>query len=248
MKIRSYYRGEKPFKYGILAVKEFNPDVVLLDDGFQHLKLVRDIDLVLLDNNKPFGNNHFFPRGILRETVSSLVRGDAVILTRSDIEKPEPLNQIESLIPGKPIFSSFHTPYIFKVVTGNSLESKDRLKISTRYEFEIFKDRRVLAFSGIARNDDFRRIIEGFKCELVEFSEFPDHHWYSNKELSEIVSSAKSRLAEYIFTTEKDYVRIIDKKKWPIDIVVIGIETIFRDETFDHFIKNRVNGLLNTRI
>ena len=122
----------------------------------------------------------------------------------------------------------------------------DRLNISSKYDFNIFKKKRVFAFSGIAINDNFRRTIESFKCKLENFSGFPDHHPYSNRELDEIVKSAMDLSAEFIFTTKKDYVRIAHKTKWPIDLVVIGIEISFgeNDIAFKSFIKSRLRGLL----
>jgi tetraacyldisaccharide 4'-kinase len=238
--------GQNRFKTGMLAIKKFKPDVLLLDDAFQHLKLHRDIDLVLLDSKEPLGNTYLFPRGILRETVSALSRGDAVILTRSDVGKPAALNQIKSVIPRKPIFYSSHVPYIYQIVTGNSLQSADRLNISSKYDFDIFKNKRVSAFSGIASNDDFRRTIESFKCQLENFSGFPDHHPYSNRELDEIVRSAMDLSVEFIFTTEKDYVRIAHKIKWPIRLVIVGIEISFgeNDMAFQSFIKSRLQRLI----
>ena len=238
--------GQNRFKAGKLAIQEFNPDVLLLDDAFQHLKLHRDIDLVLLDSNKPFGNTYLLPRGTLRETKSALLRGDAFILTRSDEGKPAALGQIKRVVPRKPIFYSFHTPYIYKIVTGNSLKSADRPDISSRYNFDIFKKKRVFAFSGIANNDDFRRTIESFKCKLEHFSEFPDHHQYSDKELDEILESAADLSVEFIFTTEKDYVRIAHKIKWPIHLVIIGIEISFGENelAFQSFIKSRLQEII----
>jgi tetraacyldisaccharide 4'-kinase len=238
--------GQNRFKAGRLAIQEFKPDVLLLDDAFQHLKLHRDIDLVLLDSKDPLGNTYLFPRGTLRESASALSRGDAVILTRSDIEKPASLGQIKKHFPRKPIFHSFHTPYVYKIVTGNRSQSRDRLTISSKYDFDIFKNKRVFAFSGIASNDDFRRTIESFQCKLENFSGFPDHHQYSDKELDKIIKSATDLSAEFIFTTEKDYVRIAHKIKWPMDLVIIGIEICFRenDIAFKSFIKRRLQELI----
>jgi len=238
--------GQNRFKAGRLAIREFKPDVLLLDDAFQHLKLHRDLDLVLLDNKDPLGNTYLFPRGTLRETASALSRGDAVILTRSDMGKAPSLGQIKKHFPRKPIFHSFHTPYIYKIVTENSLKSRDRLTISSKYDFDIFKNKRAIAFSGIASNDDFRRTIESFKCKVEKFSGFPDHHPYSDRELDEIVKSAMDLSAEFIFTTEKDYVRIAHKIKWPITLVIIGIEISFgeNDIAFKSFIKRRLKGLI----
>jgi len=238
--------GQNRFKAGRLALQEFKPDVLLLDDAFQHLKLHRDLDLVLLDNKEPLGNTYLFPRGTLRETASVLSRGDAVILTRSDIGKPAFLGQIKKHFPRKPIFHSFHTPYIYKILAGNSSQSRDRLTISSKYDFDIFKNKRAFAFSGIASNDDFRRTIESLKCKLENFSEFPDHHQYSDKELDEILEFATDLSVEFIFTTEKDYVRIAHKIKWPIHLVIIGIEISFgkNDIAFQSFIKSRLQALI----
>lgn len=238
--------GQNRFEACILAIKKFKPDVLLLDDAFQHLKLHRDIDLVLLDSKKPFGNTYLFPRGTLRETTSALLRGDAVILTRSDVGKPAALCQIKTVVPRKPIFHSFHTPYIYKVVAGNSLKLPDELSISSKYNFDIFKSKRVFAFSGIASNDNFRRTIESFQCKLEDFSGFPDHHPYSNRELDEMVKTAMDLSVEFVFTTEKDYVRIAHKIKWPIHLVIIGIEITFgeNDMAFQSFIKSRLQRLI----
>ena len=238
--------GKDRLKAGRLAIREFKPDVLLLDDAFQHLKLHRDLDLVLLDSKDPLGNTYLFPRGTLRETASALSRGDAVILTRSNIEKPASLDQIKKHFPRKPIFHSFHTPYIYKIVTGNRSQSRDLPTISSKYDFDIFRNKRVFAFSGIASNDDFRRTIESFKCKIEDFSGFPDHHPYSDRELDEIVKSATDLSAEFIFTTEKDYVRMANKIKWPITLVIIGIEISFgeNDIAFKSFIKSRLQGLI----
>jgi tetraacyldisaccharide 4'-kinase len=238
--------GQNRFKAGRLAIQEFKPDVLLLDDAFQHLKLHRDLDLVLLDSIEPLCNTFLFPRGTLRETASALSRGDAVILTRSDIGKAPSLDQIKKHVPRMPIFHSSHIPYIYKIVTGNSIQSQDSSTSSSEYDFGAFKNKRVFAFSGIASNDDFRRTIESFQCKLENFSEFPDHHQYSEKELDKVVKSAMDVSAEFIFTTEKDYVRIAHKIKWPMDLVIIGIEISFgeNDIAFKSFIKRRLQGLI----
>jgi len=238
--------GQNRFKAGRLAIREFKPDVLLLDDAFQHLKLHRDLDIVLLDSKAPLGNTYLFPRGTLRESASALSRGDAVVLTRSDIGKTPSLDQIKKYFPRKPIFHSFHSPYIYKIVTGNRSQSRDLPTISSKYDFDIFRNKRVFAFSGIASNDDFRRTIESFKCKLENLSGFPDHHQYSDKELEEILKSATDLSVEFIFTTEKDYVRMAHKIKWPITLVVIGIEISFgeNDIAFKSFIKRRLQGLI----
>lgn len=238
--------GQDRYKAGMLAIEKFNPDVILLDDGFQHLRIDRDINLVLLDTQKPFGNTYLFPRGTLREKPSALTRGDAVILTRSDVKKPATLDQIRRLIPEMPIFHSVHTPNIVKIVTGSHSKLGGRLHIQSKDAFDIFKNKSVFAFSGIARNDDFRRTIERFGCRLSGFSEFPDHHQYSDSELDSILNTAMNLSVDFIFTTEKDYIRLTQKIMGPLDLVIIGVEISFRENelAFKSFIKERLKILM----
>jgi len=240
--------GKNRFKAGTLAVKKFNTDVILLDDGFQHLGLFRDINLVLLDSARPFGNNYLFPKGTLREPISSISRGDAIILTRSNVTQTNALVKLKNFKKSVPIFQSFHVPYIYKIIHANNASHKERSRPLLKPDFHSFNGKRVFAFSGIARNDDFRRTIENLNCKITDFFEFPDHHWYLENELDEIVNSAIDLSSDCIFTTEKDYARIIHRNTWPIDIVIIGIETAFKDDAFDSFIKNRLNKIANKRI
>jgi len=234
--------GQNRFEAGMLAVREFEPDVIVLDDAFQHLKLNRDTDLVLLDDNSPFGNGHLFPKGTLREPISSISRGDAIILTRSNFLKTGSLVKLKGMMKNKPIFQSAHVPYVYKIVDGNNASPHLKSRDLFERDFDIFNKKRGFAFSGIARNDDFRNTVESFKCKVTGFSGFPDHHQYSDRELGEIVKSAMDLSADFIFTTEKDYVRIAHKIKWPIDLVVIGIEISFgkNDIDFKSFIEKRL--------
>jgi len=240
--------GKNRYDAGMYAVKELKTEVVVLDDAFQHLKLKRDIDLVLLDNIRPFGNMHLFPRGILREPMSSLSRGDAFLFTRSDSssDKAEKnaLIKLKRYADEKPIYKSYHDPYIYKIVNGENISLKKEKGGSFSFNFKFLKGRKVFAFSGIARNTDFRRTLESLKCDVRGFLEFADHHRYSTRDFEGIFRLAKDAEAGFLVTTEKDYVRISSKIKWPIDLVVIGIEISFGDDedAFNSFIKNRLEG------
>ncbi len=241
--------GKDRFKAGMLAVKEFNPDVVLLDDGFQHLRLYRDIDLVLLDFNTPFGNGNLLPRGILREPASSLSRADALILTRSDSSpgsiKANLLDRLMYLSQKRSVYITFHAPYIYKVVKAVGDMEHIVLSKSRDWDSEIIKGRNVFAFSGIARNEDFKHTVESFGCDVSGFAGFPDHHKYSNEDINKILRSAKDAGAEIVCTTEKDYARMGNSKSWPIDLVIIGIEIAFGDDeaAFNAYIQNRLSEL-----
>ena len=224
--------GKNRFEAGELSIREFNPDVVVLDDAFQHLKLFRDINIVLLDYRYPFGNHHLIPRGILREPISSVNDGDAYILTRADAPDSDSIASPILERMKRPFFRSFHVP---------SAYSTNR-EMSEIHDPEYLKGRRGYAFSGIARNSDFRRTIDMLGCDIVGFSEFPDHYRYAGNDLEQISERAKKAGAEVLITTEKDYVRIHQMRTWPVELVVIGIRTSFGDQSdaFHDFIHKRL--------
>ncbi|MDO9565352.1 MAG: tetraacyldisaccharide 4'-kinase [Candidatus Desulfaltia sp.] len=270
--------GQNRYKAGRLAIKEFDPDVIVLDDAFQHLNLKRDIDIVLLDCRRPFGNAHLLPRGILREPISALKRSNAFVLTRfdfaSDYIRQTAVDKIESLAPGRPVFRSFHVPNLYKPANDKKRmpggikltpppgppPSKGRVwegvKKGNSYTIELqnfdsvlLHGRRVAAFSGLAENNDFRRTVESLKCDLIDFFEFPDHHKYTENDLQTIIQSSINAQAEFILTTEKDYVRISGKSSWPIEIVVVGIELSLGDDesAFIDFIKTNLKEIRKRR-
>ena len=114
--------GRNRFEAGRQAISKFDPDVIVLDDGFQHLKLQRDLDLVLLDYRKPFGNGHLLPRGVMREPASALLNANAVILTRSDAvngnEMSSSLKRLHFYERNKPVYRTFHHPFVYKIING----------------------------------------------------------------------------------------------------------------------------------
>ena len=220
--------GHDRYAVGQMALNAFGSEVLVLDDGFQHLALARDIDLVLLDDRQPFGNGHLLPRGTLREPISALSRGDAFILTRSVIPESLTVEALKDIPSHRPVFRSFHTPKIEKIVRGDAGEFSGRSKETISYGTELLKDRRVFAFSGIARNDDFKKTIQSLGCNVAEFLEFPDHHRYSDRDIETISRLSVAAGGEFLLTTEKDFVRFAHRRhNWPIDLVVVGIETAF---------------------
>jgi tetraacyldisaccharide 4'-kinase len=227
--------GKNRFEAGMQAVKKFDPDVIVLDDAFQHLKLKRDINLVLFDAKRPFGNSYLLPRGILREPPSSLLRSDAFLLTRSDcaseIEVKKSLAELKGFIQGKPTFNTSHVPYVYKVEKGKHVPFESVSRNSFLYDFDFLRDHRVFAFAGIARNDDFLHTVKSFKCDITKFLGFKDHHKYSDGDLAKILRLAIEANVEFLITTEKDYARIADRTIWPIDLFVIGIEVSFIDDS-----------------
>ncbi len=241
--------GKDRFEAGMQAVKKFNPDVIVLDDAFQHLKLKRDINLVLLDAKRPFGNSHLLPRGILREPPSSLLRSDAFILTRFDCASESALENsltgLKALIQSRPVFKTSHSPYAYIVKKGKHIPFESISTSSFLCDFDFLRDRKVFTFAGIARNDDFLNTVKSFKCDITDFIAFEDHHRYSDNDLNRMFSLAEKTNVEFLITTEKDYVRIAHKIEWPIKLVVIGIKISFgKDEkSFKTFISGWLKGI-----
>ncbi len=227
--------GKNRFQAGMQAVNNFKPDVIVLDDAFQHLKIKRDIDLVLLDSDNPFGNLHLLPRGVLREPLSALQRADAFIMTRtgraSETEMEKPLAGLKEFIQSKPVFKTSHIPYAYIVKKEKYVSFESISTSSFLHDFNFLKDRRVLAFAGIARNDDFLHTIESFKCDITDFIGFEDHHRYSDSDLNRIFRLAEKANVGFLITTEKDYAKLANKTTWPNDLIVIGIEISFMNDS-----------------
>ena len=239
--------GKSRFAAGMLAVEKFRPDVIVLDDAFQHLKLKRDIDLVLLDDRRPFGNSHLLPRGILRETVASLARSSACILTRcraGALESPmSSAARIQMLLPGSPVFRSSYVPYCYAVHSGEQKSFDAVTDFLSPGNIEKINNRQVFCFSGIARNNDFRRTVKKFGFNVSGFLEFPDHHPYTQNDLATILRLAGNSGADLLITTEKDHVRIAHKKPLPMKLIVVGVKVSFGDaeQEFTSFIKDRLH-------
>ncbi|MCP4670090.1 MAG: tetraacyldisaccharide 4'-kinase, partial [Desulfobacula sp.] len=152
--------GKNRFNAGMTALEKFSPDIIILDDAFQHIALKRDLNLLLLDAKNPLGNHHLLPRGTLREPPSSIERSDAVIYTRSssNTSKNRHIDNINGILGNTPCFTSDHIPYINKVIPENSfLLSKE----STREEISSYvQGKQILLFSGIANNANLKKSCE----------------------------------------------------------------------------------------
>lgn len=223
--------GKNRVASGQLAVKRFRPDAILLDDGFQHLRLKRDIDIVLLDAKTPFGNGYVLPRGPLRESVNNLARCNGIIFTRC---RPEMLDSAIMDIPSsarktdladmtKYFFGSCFKLRFFRALSGDgSNSSSNGATVSEAGSW--LNEKSVFLFSGIARNDEFRRAARSFGCRIAGFCAYPDHYMYSQNDLKDIDEKAVRSGAEIVLTTEKDWVKVSTQQKFSIPCGVIGIE------------------------
>jgi len=226
--------GGNRYRAGQRALEAFSPDVILLDDAFQHLRLKRDLDLVLLDCSRPFGNGYTLPAGDLREPPRALGRGHAAIMTRCQSDQAIVKNTCREVAGyiGGPVFESRHVPVIRNIIPAEgSGPSEDPLS-----------GRRAFAFSGVAKNDEFLYTLSGFNCEVVRSQQFSDHHFYTDNDLESIRRKAESLNVDCIVTTEKDYVKVGPTVPWPADLVILGIDISFGDDTnrFQDFLANRI--------
>ena len=239
--------GHNRFSVGQMALDRFQPQVIVLDDGFQHRQLARDVDLVLLDYHKPFGNRHLLPRGTLREPQSALKRSDAIVLTRCPdaayARTRLPDHPLKDLFPSPPVFSTSHVPCLYRVPRNRRVSLAELSPLGVSDQSEDITRRPVVAFSAIARNDDFRQTLEVLGFDIAHFAQFSDHHWYSESDLAAIDQAARQLSAQCLATTEKDFVRIAHRKTWPLELLVVGVGISFGDDEarFDTFLRERLS-------
>lgn len=177
---------------GQLAMQQLSPDIFLLDDGFQHLRLHRDLNILLLDFSRPFGNNLTLPAGILREPSTAIRRADLVIFTRAP--KGATITADKWGIPG---CVSCHT-----IVDLLPLGSR------TPVTFSHCLGHKVLAFAGIADPDSFFEGLRAKGLNLVQGLNFPDHVVYNRERCDEIAEAMRVSGADFMVTTEKDGVKL----------------------------------------
>lgn len=225
--------GGNRYRSGMRAVAEFDPDIIILDDGFQHRKLHRDLDLVLIDAKHGTGNGRVLPRGTLREPVSALGRCDAVVFTRSSQALQTPA--IPGIRPDMPVFGADHEPYLAGVYQGNDDSALAVSGLSESRDFSFMEQKRVFGFSGIARNTEFKDMLEARIGKLAGFSGFFDHHFYTEADLGEIVRDFRACGADVLVTTEKDFIRIAGRLPASVTVAVAGVKMSFTEKEEDRF-------------
>lgn len=184
---------------GQLALERLQPDVIVLDDGFQHVQLARTCDIVLIDATNPFGGGYMLPAGLLREPLSNLRRAHAVVITRSDeVEDVEPLRrELQRITSEVPIFTARHVfEGVHDMLTGECVA------------VEYLRTHRLLAVSGLANPASFRRLWHSLNLPIVHTLDFPDHHWFSEADFKRIRSTLANQKLDALMTTEKDEVRM----------------------------------------
>jgi tetraacyldisaccharide 4'-kinase len=205
-------------KSGRYAIEKFGCDTLLLDDAFQYWKLRgRRHDVVLIDRQQPFGNEHLIPRGNLREPPSHIARAQTIFITKSDSQTAGLRARISKLNPDAAIIECVHHPlYLEDVFTGE------------RKGLELLEGRKVASLSGIAQPESFEQSLVKLGSELVYSKRFADHHRFTQQEILNVINRAKKRQADTIITTQKDAVRFpkIDRRDLPIYFMRVEIQII----------------------
>jgi tetraacyldisaccharide 4'-kinase len=183
------------------AVEELESEVLVLDDGFQHRRLARDLDIVLIDATCPWGHGHLFPRGLLRESPHNLRRAGLIILTRCDqvaVEQRRRLrNEVVRLAPDAPILGTHHQPV--ELINGEQQTAS----------LTELRSRPVAAFCGIGSPEAFRRTLMDRGATLSDFRIYADHHPYSQTDVEELQRWAGRQPADaLVLTTQKDLVKL----------------------------------------
>lgn len=200
------------------ACRECDPDLLILDDGFQHRRLARNLDLVLIDALNPWGYGHCLPRGLLREPVTALRRADIVVLTRADQvsadNKQAILDRVQTISPALPCVEAAFTPRRLVNADGKT------------HEFAALDGTPVGAVCGIGNPDGFRRTLA--ECGVQDadcrfFRAFPDHHHYDGGALNEVTRLIRENDPALLLTTQKDLVKLdrtelADVPLWAIQI------------------------------
>jgi len=199
---------------GRYAIEKYGVQFLILDDGFQHLKLFRDLDILVIDSTHPFDNGKLLPAGGLREPLSSLKRADVLVLTKTDQaeNKEELIRVLRNYNPQAPIVESIY-----------GIHSIERLWEKTHIDTEDMEEKKVLAFSGIGNPFSFENSLDQLRVRILRHRIFPDHFPYSRKDILGLEEDAKSLGADFLITTEKDSVRIPLINQLEIPILVLKI-------------------------
>ena len=190
--------GKNRYQCSLFAKKKFDIDIVILDDGFQHQYIHRNINLLVINANNPFGNGQLLPCGILREPIENIKRANLILINK--IQNNLPLDPIYNTIKKyNPNVAIFKATYVPKLLIPLDNEGKNQ-------KIDFLKGKNVLAFSGIGDPQSFIRCLKNEGINIKTHLIFSDHHWFSKKDIETIIRHASE--ADCIITTDKDRIKI----------------------------------------
>ncbi len=216
--------GKQRYLTGKAAIDRFKSNVLILDDGFQHRQLARDVDILTIDATQPYGTGALLPIGTLREPISALQRADIILLTRTDAVDTNIAKlkaELNRLAPNTPILESKHQP--------TSLYWLNYTDKHTKMPIENLTNKRLLAVCGIGNPDAFVATLGQYHPEAVELYAFPDHHVYTESDLQKIQYQMQLCGAEWVVTTQKDEQKLASLST-KLPIVVLAIELVITED------------------
>jgi len=192
--------GESRVRSAHKAIKLYGSDTSILDDGFQHWELARDLDIILIDARNPFGNNHLFPRGVLREPVSSLRRAQVVVFTKVNKAAVD----LEALKAGLRrinkdlvFLEAIHRPDHFYQTRTRQVHG-----------LGLVKSKKVMLLSSIGDPAYFEETMRDLGANIAGHIIFPDHHNYSKRDAERILKICDEKSFDLVVTTDKDMVKL----------------------------------------
>jgi tetraacyldisaccharide 4'-kinase len=219
-----------------IAVVELESELIVLDDGYQHRRLARDLDVVLLDALEPFGLSHLCPRGLLREPVRSLRRAGVVVISRSDLiadtERAAIRAEAERHAGVLKWVEARHAPLDLVDYEGHACSLGE------------LPGRSIAAFCGIGNPEGFRRTLSSLGARLVDFRVFPDHHPYSAFDVSSLEQWVAELGVNLVLTTQKDSVKLRAASLGlaPLRALRIGLEITAGREIMDDLLARLLPG------
>ena len=236
---------------GKYAIEHFGAEVAILDDGYQHWQLIRDMDILLVDAVNVFGNGHLLPRGTLRESMSHISRADVCLITKVDQAAEGAVNGIRETVhrynADAKIVESIHQPRCLIPLAEWFIDLS-----SEGVCVESIAGKKIMAVSAIGNPASFERTLRDLGAEIIESIRYPDHHEYTVKEMQDVLQQADALGAESIVITEKDAVKIpaeFAKTNWNIPIFVICVEVKFQAgaQEFQQELRRRLSEKLGER-
>jgi len=203
------------------AINELGVSAIVLDDAFQHRKIKRDLDIVVVDATRPFGNSKTLPSGILREPLQNLARAEVIVITRWDqlTNSTDLENQIAKYAPGVPIFRSGSEQQSFALLSDSRQLASSNDLLS----------KPLLAFCGLGNPDNFYSDLTGNGFDIKATHDMPDHHVYQQSDIDQLEQKAKTLGVHGFITTAKDAVKL-ERLKFDSPCIVSRIRLAFKNE------------------
>lgn len=238
--------GSDRTRAGRMAIDRFAPDVLVLDDAFQHRRLHRDLDILLLDGRAPFGNSFVLPRGPMREPVQALQRCHTIVLTRCPSQSTNAYRNVAGMARPRPVFRTHHRPLVRGILPADHFPDRRHLDRGLGEASPQLTRRRAYAFCGLARNQAFFDTVGQTYGELAGHMGFEDHHPYGPADMQRIMAAARASNSECLVTTDKDFVRLPQTVRLPMPLLVLGIRIEFNDDAnaFQRFIAQQLERIM----